>query len=68
MAAYTQTGQDILAAIVLRLGELGHALSASHQQALLYDIMAVLQADNATIVADAATDSAKYKPPPHNKF
>jgi hypothetical protein len=65
---YTQTAQDISAAVNLRLLELGHNLSPSHQTAILYDIIAVLQTDNATIVADAATDSVKYKPPPHTKF
>ena len=64
----SQTGQDIQAAIVLRLNELGHNLSPSHIAALVADIIAVCVADNANVAAHTVTDGASYKPPAHIKF
>lgn len=68
MAALQSTNQDIYNALSLRLSELGHALSPSHLWALVTDVVAVIQADNANVVAHAATDSGLFKPPQHNKF
>lgn len=68
MAALTQTSQDIANAVFLRLQELGHALSPSHQAAILADIIAAANADAAGIVADMAVDVVKFKSPPHTKF
>lgn len=68
MAALTGTSQDIYNALNTRLLELGHALSPSHLWALTTDVIATIQQDTANVVAHAATDSALYKPPAHNKF
>lgn len=62
----SQTGQDIATAVLLRLGELGHALSPSHQAAVVGDIMAAINAAAVNVVAHAALDVVNYKPPPHN--
>lgn len=62
------TGQGVQAALQLRLLELGHNLSPSHLAALTADVMAVVNTNNATAVADSATDSVSYKAPPHNRF
>jgi hypothetical protein len=68
MAALTATSQDIANAVFLRLQELGHVLSPSHQAAVLADIIATINTDAANVVADMAVDVVKFKPPPHNKF
>jgi hypothetical protein len=62
------TGIAVKAAISLRLNELGHALSASHIAAMVADIMAVINTNAGTVVADAAADVTGYQAPAHGKF
>lgn len=62
------TGAAIQAAVILRLNELGHALSPSHIAALVADILAITNTNSGTAVADVAVDVVSYKAPPHNKF
>ena len=62
------TGVAVKTAVSLRLNELGHALSPSHIAALTADIMAIINTNAATVVADAATDVTGYQAPAHGKF
>jgi len=62
------TGAAIQAALSLRLLELGHALSPSHIAAVTADVMAIVNANAGTVIADGGTDVVSYKAPPHNKF
>jgi hypothetical protein len=62
------TGQAIQTAVNLRMIELGHNLGQSHTAALVGDIMAVINTNAATVVADAALDVVGYQPPTHRKF
>jgi len=67
--AYTQTTQDLTAALTTRLNELGHAMSPSHVQALVADILNVCGVtDNANVASHTATDTALLEAPAHNKF
>ena len=67
--AYTQTTQDIAAALMLRLNALGYALPQGHMQAIIADVLQVCGVtDNANVAAHTATDSALLKPPGHKKF
>lgn len=67
-APLSTTGQAVQAAVILRLNELGHALSPSHIAALVADIMAITNANSGTVVADSSTDAKNYPPPPHGRF
>lgn len=67
-APLSTTGQAIQTAVTLRLNELNHALSPSHIGALVADIMATINANAGTVVADAAADVTGYQAPAHKKF
>lgn len=67
-APLSTTGQAVSAALSLRLVELGHALSPSHLASLVADVMAVINANSGTVVADSAADATAYKAPAHGKF
>lgn len=67
-APLSTTGQAIQATLILRLVELGHALSPSHIGALVADVMMTINNNAGTVVADAALDATGYKAPSHGKF
>ncbi len=67
-APLSTTGTAVQTALSLRLVELGHALCPSHISALVADVMVAVNANAGTVVADAATDTVSFKPPPHTKF
>ena len=62
------TGQAVQTAITLRLVELNHALSPSHIAAIVADVMAAINSNAGTVVADAALDAVGYQAPRHGKF
>lgn len=65
--ASTQTGLDIIAALRKRLETNGHLLTDSQYTTLLVDIMTVINADSANVLAHALAEAAANRQRPFAK-